>query len=77
MTTAPKIISTREIWSFIHSFFGRAVSAAGITPLPAKYEAVQQFPKSSTQHQLKEFLGMINYTDTFQSVLYFFTLYIP
>jgi len=46
-------------------FLGHTVSAAGITPLPAKCEAIQQFPKPTTQRQLKEFLGMINYYNRF------------
>jgi len=46
-------------------FLGHTVSAAGITPLPAKCEAIQQFPKPTTQCQLKEFLGMINYYNRF------------
>ena len=46
-------------------FLGHTVSSTGITPLQAKCLAVQQFPKPSTQRQLKEYLGMINYYNRF------------
>lgn len=46
-------------------FLGHTVSAAGITPLQTKNDAIQQFPKPNTQRQLKEFLGMINYYNRF------------
>ncbi|KAK3880443.1 hypothetical protein Pcinc_015045 [Petrolisthes cinctipes] len=39
-------------------FLGHTVSPAGIAPLPSKCESIQQFPRPSTQRQLKEFLGM-------------------
>ena len=42
-------------------FLGYTVSAAGISPLQSKCDAIMQFPKPSTQRQLKEFLGMLNY----------------
>ena len=47
------------------TFLGHTVSPAGITPLSSKCEAIQQFPKPSTQRQLKRFLGMINYYHRF------------
>ena len=46
-------------------FLGHTVSSTGITPLQPKCEAIKQFPKPSTQRQLKEFLGMINYYNRF------------
>ncbi|KAK3881302.1 hypothetical protein Pcinc_014253 [Petrolisthes cinctipes] len=39
-------------------FLGHTVSPAGIAPLLSKCESIQQFPRPSTQRQLKEFLGM-------------------
>ena len=47
------------------TFLGHAVTPAGIAPLHTKCEAIQQFLKLSTQHQLKEFLGMLNYYNRF------------
>lgn len=47
------------------NFLGHTVSATGITPLQSRCESIQQFPKPSTQRQLKEFLGMINYYNRF------------
>ena len=46
-------------------FLGHTVTPAGITPLHAKCESIVQFPKPSTQRQLKEFLGMVNYYNRF------------
>ena len=46
-------------------FLGHSVSQTGIAPLQSKCTAIQQFPKPSTQRQLKEFLGMINYYNRF------------
>ncbi|KAK3894821.1 hypothetical protein Pcinc_001443 [Petrolisthes cinctipes] len=46
-------------------FLGHTVSPAGIAPLPSKCESIQQFPRPSTQRQLKEFLGMVNYYNRF------------
>ena len=47
------------------TFLGHTVSPTGITPLSTKCEAIQQFPKPSTQRQLKQFLGMVNYYHRF------------
>lgn len=47
------------------TFLGHTVSPAGIAPLSTKCEAIQQFPKPSTQRQLKCFLGMVNYYHRF------------
>ena len=46
-------------------FLGHTVSPAGIAPLPSKCDSIQQFPKPSTQRQLKQFLGMVNYYNRF------------
>lgn len=47
------------------TFLGHVVSPTGIAPLPSKCAAIQDFPKPTTQRQLKEFLGMINYYNRF------------
>ena len=47
------------------TFLGHTVTPAGIAPLSTKCEAIQQFPKPSTQRRLKEFLGMVNYYNRF------------
>lgn len=47
------------------TFLGHTVSPTGVTPLTTKCEAIQQFPKPSTQRQLKQFLGMVNYYHRF------------
>ena len=46
-------------------FLGHAVSAQGISPLPDKVHAVQEFPPPSNQQQLREFLGLINFYHRF------------
>ena len=46
-------------------FLGHTVSEAGITPLKSKCEAILKFPLPTTQRQLKQFLGMINYYTRF------------
>ncbi|KAL0818761.1 hypothetical protein ABMA28_008088 [Loxostege sticticalis] len=43
------------------NFLGYSVSADGIKPLPAKVEAVQQFPQPKTVKELRRFLGMVNF----------------
>ena len=46
-------------------FLGHTISSTAITPLDTKCEAIKQFLKPSTQRQLKEFLGMLNYYNRF------------
>ena len=46
-------------------FLGHSVSPSGITPLPSRCAAIQEFPKPTTQRQLKQFLGMLNYYNRF------------
>lgn len=43
------------------SFIGRLVSRDGIRSLPAKTEAVMQFPCLSDSHGFSKFLGLVNY----------------
>ncbi|CAK1595950.1 unnamed protein product [Parnassius mnemosyne] len=42
-------------------FLGYKVSAAGIQPLDAKVQAIQEFPPPKTVKELRRFLGMINF----------------
>ena len=42
-------------------FLGHRVSAAGIAPLPAKVQAIQDFPPPTSVRKLREFLGLINF----------------
>lgn len=42
-------------------FLGHDVTAAGIAPNPEKVKAVLDFPKPKTVHELRKFLGMINF----------------
>ena len=46
-------------------FLGHMVSSKGIRPLEEKVQAVRDFPTPSTQRQLREFLGMINFYHRF------------
>jgi len=41
-------------------FLGHHISSSGIRPLATKIEALQVFPKPSTQKQLRRYLGMVN-----------------
>ena len=43
------------------SFLGHHVSADGLTPLPTKVEAIQQFPVPTTRRQVREFVGFVNF----------------
>ena len=42
-------------------FLGHRVSAAGIAPLQAKVQAIQDFPPPTSVRKLREFLGLINF----------------
>jgi Reverse transcriptase (RNA-dependent DNA polymerase) len=42
-------------------FLGHQVTAAGISPLQKRVEAVEKFPLPGTNKQLLSFLGMINF----------------
>ena len=46
-------------------FLGHMVPSKGIRPLEEKVQAVCDFPTPSTQYQLREFLGMINFYHRF------------
>jgi transposase InsO family protein len=42
-------------------FLGHEVSASGSRPLPAKVDAILNFPQPNTVHELRRFLGMMNF----------------
>ena len=42
-------------------FLGHLVDKSGITPLPAKVEAIEKFPKPTTVLELRRFLGILNF----------------
>lgn len=42
-------------------FLGYLVSVEGTRPLPAKIEAIKNFPKPTNAKQLRQFLGTINF----------------
>lgn len=43
------------------SFLGHLISSSGIRPPPEKAQAVGKFPQPNTRHQLREFLGLVNF----------------
>ena len=42
-------------------FLGHRINAAGISPLPEKTEAINNFPPPDTMRKLRRFLGMVNF----------------
>ena len=46
-------------------FLGHTVTSQGVSPLPDKIEAIQNFPQPQTQQKLREFLGLINFYHRF------------
>ena len=46
-------------------FLGHTVSPSGIAPTSARCTAIEEFPQPTTQRQLKQFLGMLNYYNRF------------
>ena len=42
-------------------FLGHHISAAGITPLQSKVQAIQAFPPPANIRKLREFLGLVNF----------------
>lgn len=42
-------------------FLGHQVSKDGITPLPSKVKAIQDYPRPESQKKLREFLGILNF----------------
>lgn len=47
------------------TFLGHEISSAGSVPLPAKVQAISEFPKPINIKSLQEFLGMINFYHRF------------
>ena len=47
------------------TFLGHTVTSNGIAPLQDKCESIQRFLKPTTQRQLKQFLGMVNFYNRF------------
>ena len=43
------------------NFLGHMIDEQGITPVPEKVTAIQNFPQPSSLRQLQRFLGLINY----------------
>ena len=46
-------------------FLGHRVDAQGISPLDEKVRDIRNFPQPNLQHQLREFLGLINFYHCF------------
>ena len=46
-------------------FLGHKVSGAGTVPLPAKTEAIRDYPRPTTSRGAKRFVGMINFYRTY------------
>ena len=42
-------------------FLGHKINSNGIAPLPAKTEAIRNFPPPDTMKKLRQFLGMVNF----------------
>ena len=47
------------------TFFGHHISSSEIRPFEDKVQAVGDFPQAYTQHKLREFLGLINFSHWF------------
>lgn len=46
-------------------FLGHRISASGAVPLPAKVQAIADFPRPAVVKSLQEFLGMVNFYNRF------------
>ena len=47
------------------TFLIHYLNSQGVHPLEDKVKAIQDFPQSTTQHKLREFLGLINFYHCF------------
>ena len=43
------------------NFLGHMIDEQGITPVPEKVRAIQNFPQPTSLRQLRRFLGLVNY----------------
>ena len=50
-------------------FLGHHVDASGIRMLPARVQAIRDFPQPTSARQLREFLGLVNFYHRFQQNL--------
>ena len=46
-------------------FLGRRVNQLGVSPLPDQVQVIRDFPQPSTLHQLRTFLGLVNFYHRF------------
>ena len=46
-------------------YLGHKVTSTGISPLPSKVEAIANFPRPTTQNQLRRYLGVLNFYHRF------------
>ena len=46
-------------------FLGHHIDKHGITPLPEKVQAVRDFPQPTSQRQLRQFIGLVNFYHRF------------
>jgi cleavage and polyadenylation specificity factor subunit 1 len=56
LNTDKCVFGQREV-----EFLGHTVSAAGISPLPSRVEAIRSFPRPGTVKELQAFLGLFNF----------------
>ena len=47
------------------TFLGHCLNSSGVRPLEEKVSAIREFPQPSTQHKLREFLGLVNFYHRF------------
>ena len=52
-------------------YLGHKVTKNGISPLPSRIQAINEFPTPKTRRELQRFLGMINYYHRFMSGIAF------
>ncbi|KAF2346241.1 Reverse transcriptase domain [Trinorchestia longiramus] len=47
------------------TYLGHEISGLGLKPLPSKVQAIRNFPKPETKHELRRFLGSVNFYQRF------------
>ena len=50
-----------EVGEILARILGYKINHQGITPLPNKVQSILDFPRPTTQKQLLQFLGMLNF----------------